>query len=195
MPGSAENMLHQLGQQRTTQFKFQHDTKGKITEPKVLFSKDVTVDDPFSHLDLRVAKIVSVKDHPNADKLYVVELDVGEKRTVCAGLKESYTKEELKDKLVVLVYNLQPADLRGVESQGMILAAVKKDAVRILQPKGKPGDLVGIAGVPRHPKPVTFNEFTKIKMQTSKTKVLYKDKELTTDEGPVFSELDEAKVR
>ena len=142
-----------------------------------------------------VAKIVSVKDHPNADKLYVVELDVGEKRTVCAGLKESYTKEELKDKLVVLVYNLQPADLRGVESQGMILAAVKKDAVRILQPKGKPGDLVGIAGVPRHPKPVMFNEFTKIKMQTSKTKVLYKDKELTTDERPVFSELDEAKVR
>ncbi|MAF35048.1 methionine--tRNA ligase [Candidatus Woesearchaeota archaeon] len=195
MPGSAENMLRQLGQQRTTEFKFQHDTKGKITEPKVLFSKDITIDDPFSTLDLRVAKIVDVKDHPNADKLYVVELDVGEKRTVCAGLREHYDKEELKGKLVVLVYNLQPAELRGVQSQGMMLAAVKKDAVRILQPKGKPGDLVSVEGLPRHPKPITINEFAKIKMQTSKTKVLYKDKELKTDSGSVFSELDEAKIK
>jgi methionyl-tRNA synthetase len=188
-------MLRQLGQQRTPEFKFQHDTKGKITEPKVLFSKDITIDDPFSTLDLRVAKIVDVKDHPNADKLYVVELDVGEKRTVCAGLREHYDKEELKGKLVVLVYNLQPAELRGVQSQGMMLAAVKKDAVRILQPKGKPGDLVSVEGLPRHPKPITINEFAKIKMQTSKTKVLYKDKELKTDSGSVFSELDEAKIK
>ena len=76
-------------------------------------------------VELRVGKIVSVEDHPNADKLYVVTLDDGTEqgRTVCAGIKAYYSVEELVNKSVVFVANLKPRPLRGVVSEGMMLAA------------------------------------------------------------------------
>ena len=79
----------------------------------------------FTKVDLRTAKITSVEDHPNADKLYVVKLDDGSEsgRTVCAGLKEYYTPDEMTGMLVVFVANLEPRKLRGVVSEGMMLAA------------------------------------------------------------------------
>lgn len=79
----------------------------------------------FMKVELKVGKIKSVEDHPNADKLYVVNLDDGssEGRTICAGLKEHYTTEDLHGKSVVFVANLAPRKLRGVMSEGMMLAA------------------------------------------------------------------------
>ena len=78
----------------------------------------------FMKVDLKVGKITNVEDHPNADKLYVVTLDDGESgRTVCAGLKEYYSADELLGKTVVFVANLKPRPLRGVTSEGMMLAA------------------------------------------------------------------------
>ena len=81
--------------------------------------------DTFMKVELRVGKIVSVEDHPNADRLYVVHLDDGseEGRVICAGIKAFYSAEELNGKSVVFVANLQPRPLRGVVSQGMMLAA------------------------------------------------------------------------
>ena len=79
----------------------------------------------FMEVNLRVGRITSVADHPNADKLYVVQLDDGtaESRTICAGLKEHYTPEEMEGKSVVFVENLKPRPLRGITSEGMMLAA------------------------------------------------------------------------
>ena len=79
----------------------------------------------FMKVNLRVGRIVSVEDHPNADKLYVVRLDDGtdDGRTICAGLKAYYEPEEMEGKLVVFVENLKPRPLRGVTSEGMMLAA------------------------------------------------------------------------
>lgn len=79
----------------------------------------------FMKVDLRVGKITSVEDHPNADKLYVVKLDDGTDngRTICAGLKNYYTIEEMTGKTIVFVSNLKPRPLRGVTSEGMMLAA------------------------------------------------------------------------
>jgi len=79
----------------------------------------------FMEVELRVGKIISVNDHDNADKLYVVKLDDGseEGRTICAGLKEYYQAAEMVGKLVVFVANLKPRKLRGVMSEGMMLAA------------------------------------------------------------------------
>ena len=76
-------------------------------------------------VELRVGKIVSVEDHPNADRLYVVKLDDGNdlQRTICAGIKEYYSVDELMNKSVVFVANLKPRPLRGVVSEGMMLAA------------------------------------------------------------------------
>ncbi|MCH1461576.1 MAG: methionine--tRNA ligase subunit beta, partial [Candidatus Poseidonia sp.] len=81
--------------------------------------------DTFLKVNLRVGCIKKVEDHPNADKLYVVHLDDGTEdgRTICAGLKEFYKPEEMEGKSVVFVENLKPRPLRGVTSEGMMLAA------------------------------------------------------------------------
>ncbi|KAJ3108870.1 Aminoacyl tRNA synthase complex-interacting multifunctional protein 1 [Phlyctochytrium planicorne] len=97
-------------------------------------------------LDLRVGKIVSVQRHAQADTLYVEEVDVGEDkpRTVVSGLVKYMKESDLQDKLVVLLCNLKPVKMRGVESQAMVLAATSVDGttVELLEaPKGsKPGD-------------------------------------------------------
>ena len=79
----------------------------------------------FMQVDLRVGTILTVEDHPNADRLYVVKLDdgSGEGRTICAGLKQFYQPGEMEGKNVVFVSNLEPRPLRGVVSEGMMLAA------------------------------------------------------------------------
>lgn len=81
--------------------------------------------DTFMKVELRTGLITNVEDHPNADKLYVVSVDDGtsEGRVVCAGLKPYYSIEEMSGKSVVFVANLEPRKLRGVMSQGMLLAA------------------------------------------------------------------------
>ena len=85
----------------------------------------------FSQLEIKVGTIVDVKDHPDADKLYVLTVDIGtETRQIVAGMKEYYTVDEIKGKQIVVIVNLEPAKIRGVESQGMLLAAEKDgDAV------------------------------------------------------------------
>ena len=81
--------------------------------------------DTFMSVELRTGTITSVEDHPNADKLYVIHIDDGSDngRTVCAGLKPYYSVEEMLEKQVVFVANLEPRKLRGVLSEGMICAA------------------------------------------------------------------------
>jgi len=79
----------------------------------------------FEKLDLRVAEIKKVEEIKGADKLYKLTLDVGElgERTICAGIKSYYTKDELKGKKIIYFSNLKPRMLKGIESQGMLLAA------------------------------------------------------------------------
>jgi len=93
-----------------------------------------TIED-FKKLELKVAEIKEVKDHPNADKLYVVTVDLGGRtKQLVAGIKGSYKKEDLLGKQVVVVDNLQPAVLRGVESQGMLLATADAQGIAIVSP-------------------------------------------------------------
>lgn len=110
------------------------ELSGEKEEPKVKNEKqepkkdksakeEISIDD-FAKLDLRLAEIVSCKAHPAADRLLVLQLKVGdEKRQVVSGIAKWYKPEELVGKKVVMVYNLAPIELRGIESQGMILAA------------------------------------------------------------------------
>ena len=93
-----------------------------------------TIDD-FKKLELKVARIIEVTDHPNADRLYVLKVDLGDKqKQIVAGIKASYQKEELVGKLIVVVDNLDPAILRGVESQGMLLAASDDSGTSVVGP-------------------------------------------------------------
>jgi methionine--tRNA ligase beta chain len=80
--------------------------------------------DDFRRLELRVATITAAAPHPNADRLIVLTIDLGgEVRQLVAGIRAHYAPEDLIGKQIVVVANLQPATLRGVESQGMLLAA------------------------------------------------------------------------
>ena len=82
----------------------------------------------FKKIDLRIARIIDVQDVTGADKLWKLTVDIGtEKKEMVAGVKPAYTKESLLGKWVVVVNNLAPAVIRGVESRGMLLAA--KDAL------------------------------------------------------------------
>ncbi len=93
-----------------------------------------TIDD-FKKLELRIAKIIEVNDHPNADKLYLIKVSLGDReKQLVAGIKLSYTKEELLGKLVVVVDNLEPAVIRGQTSEGMILAVKYSAGIVVLKP-------------------------------------------------------------
>ncbi|MFA5144285.1 MAG: hypothetical protein WC522_09025 [Candidatus Omnitrophota bacterium] len=89
----------------------------------------------FRKIELKIARIKEVNDHPNADRLYVIIVEAGDKtKQIVAGIKNSYKKEDLVGKKVVLVDNLDPAVLRGVESQGMLLAASDEKGISIITP-------------------------------------------------------------
>lgn len=92
----------------------------------------------FSKLDLKVGRIIEVDVHPNADKLYLVKVDIGEKvLQLVAGIRLSYGPEDLKGKLAAILTNLEPREIRGVASEGMLLAAQGSQGVRILTIDGE----------------------------------------------------------
>ncbi len=95
--------------------------------------------DDFMKIDMRIGRIISVEDHPNADKLFVITIQDSpdSERKVCAGFKGIYDKQELEGLDVVFVANLEPRELRGVLSEGMILAADDGQGnIRVLTPDG-----------------------------------------------------------
>ncbi len=94
----------------------------------------ITIDD-FAKVELRTAEVLSVEEHPNADRLLVLRIRLGEEeRRLVAGIRAHYAPDELVGKTIIVVANLQPAMLRGVESQGMLLAVRDGDAVHVLTP-------------------------------------------------------------
>ena len=89
--------------------------------------------DEWKKLDLRVGEIIEVEDIEGADKLYKLKVDLGtETRTIVAGLKPYYQKEELDGKRCIVFVNLEPRVIKGIESKGMLLAAVNKDESKII---------------------------------------------------------------
>jgi len=89
----------------------------------------------FRGLELRVGTVKQAEPHPNADRLLVLHVDLGtEERQVVAGIRAHYDPAALVGRQVVVVANLEPAKLRGVESQGMVLAAADGERVVLLRP-------------------------------------------------------------
>ena len=89
--------------------------------------------DDFLKLEMRVATVTRAESHPNADKLLVLQLDLGDsQRQIVAGLRGHYEPEELEGKQIVVVTNLAPRMMRGQESQGMLLAAVSEDRSQVV---------------------------------------------------------------
>ena len=95
----------------------------------------ITIDD-FRKVELRVGRVIAAEPHPNADRLLVLKVDLGaEQRQIVAGIRASYADPSvLVGRDVVVVANLEPAKLRGVESQGMLLATQDAGGVTLLRP-------------------------------------------------------------
>jgi methionine--tRNA ligase beta chain len=92
----------------------------------------ITFDD-FAKLDLRVARVIEARPHPNADRLLLLKVDLGdEQRQIVAGIRQFYEPESLVGRLVVVVRNLAPRAMRGEESQGMLLAASSADKSQVV---------------------------------------------------------------
>ncbi len=143
---------------------------------KPLFAKielETASEDAASRFDVRVARILDVKPHPNADKLYILTVDFGEgRRDIVAGIRADYTPEQLGGRAIAYLMNLQPARLRGIESRGMLLAGEDEHTVGLVFPPEDANvgtQILGVAGAPELP----FSEFQKHKLQVGEEGRVY----------------------
>jgi len=162
----------------TTGSRFPPEKAGISTETEAAGTKTPGAKPDPGVLDLIVAEIIKVEKHPNADKLYVETLDdgSGKERVIVSGLVPYYAPEELLGKHIVLVNNLKPAKLRGVESMGMLLAAQAEGAVEVLEaPWAAPGTRAKIGSFKHGSEKITIDQFFALKFSA--------DAHLVTCEG------------
>lgn len=166
-----------------------------------------------SRLDLRIGKILSATKHPDADSLYLEEIDIGEEkpRTVVSGLAEYVPLEELQDRLVVMMCNLKPVNMRGIKSEAMLMAASvtgtdgKRQVIPLNPPaECKPGDRVVVKGYEHetagepdeqlNPKKKIFEALKPDLCTSSEGVAEYKGSPLVTSAGQVTSSLTNAQI-
>lgn len=200
MPEFSKNLQSQLNKKNLTWKDLNFDLKNhKINKAEILIRRieKEEIKEKFP-LTLKVGKIIKVKDHPDADKLIVLDVELGrEKRQLVAGLKGYYNNEELVNKKIIVVTNLKPAKLRGIESKGMLLAAEDKNDVGLLIVNdAKPGDVCSFNGLENSGKEISFENFLKIKINAKGGKVFYGNKELKVNKEAVSVEkVKEGRVR
>lgn len=167
--GNYENLIN--SKINKPEILFKKLEKDFIEELKVKFSgeKKQKPQELFSKLNLKVGKIIEVKKHPKADKLYIEKVDMGngEIRQIVSGLVPYYKEEELLNKKIILAYNLKPAVLRGEESNGMLLAAETKDReiVEVISTDCEIGKSVAIEGSIPNKEEITIEEFFSVPMK------------------------------
>ena len=174
LPGFSEKLTRQIGLSNLSWADINFSlTAHKVGKAEVLFRKMEIKSDKVFPLDLRVAKILEVKDHPDAEKLYVLQVDLGsEKRQLVAGLRKHYTSSGLLGKTIIIVSNLKHAKLRGVESQGMLLAGDDGKSVGLLTTDAPSGTKVELAGYSSNQKTISYEEFQKIKIEIQQGKAI-----------------------
>lgn len=154
-PGTKEQMKGGGGEEKKVKEKT--EKKGEKKEKKQQSAAASADSKPVdvSRLDLRIGCIVTAKKHPDADSLYVEEVDVGEAapRTVVSGLVNHVPLEQMQNRMVVLLCNLKPAKMRGVLSQAMVMCASSPEKVEILAPPNGsvPGDRITFDAFPGEP--------------------------------------------
>ncbi|MGC8645192.1 MAG: methionine--tRNA ligase [Thermoplasmata archaeon] len=168
LPRTSKLILSWLGHQEPVMLSedLQLPVARLSSKPERLFEKIV---DQRINLKLIVARIEKVEDHPNAEKLYVLDLDLGsEKRRIISGIKDSYSPSDLIGKKIIMVYNLKPASIRGLTSNGMLLAAEDEKGVHLLlAPETvKEGEQVDLGGLETDDSELTIDEFRKMDIKT-----------------------------
>ena len=152
----------------------------------------------FFPADLRVAEIESVESHPDADKLYVLRIRIGEeKRQIVAGLRGIYGSEDLAGRGIVVVANLKHASIRGVRSQGMLLAAEGGGKIVLVEaPGSESGDAVAADGLESGGAVISVEDFYKLGLKVEGGKVFFGERALKTGKGSVCADAaDGSKIR
>ncbi|KAL6532185.1 hypothetical protein OROGR_014155 [Orobanche gracilis] len=180
----------------------------KSSEAKIKISPPTDAEISISRLDIRVGLITKAQKHPDADSLYVEEIDVGEPqpRTVVSGLVKYIPLENMQNRKVCVLCNLKPAAMRGIKSQAMVLAASNNDHTKVElvePPKGAVvGERVSIAGYEGlsddvlNPKKKVW-ETLQVDLHTNKDLVAcYKNLPFTTSAGVcTVSSISEGSIR
>jgi methionine--tRNA ligase beta chain len=157
--------------------------------------------EPFAKLNLKVAKVIGVSEHYKADKLLLINIDLGkgETRQLVAGLRPFYEDPQiLVGKHIICVTNLEHANLRGEMSQGMLLAAETEDVKTVMvveAPDSEPGSQVFIEGIEIGKETIKFDDFMKTGIYVHDSMIMYKGKQLQTDSEKICSKIKNGKVR
>src|SRR5467141_2934367 len=174
LPFSSSRLWHALGYDTDVHAQTWDEALGDVPAGqalrvgKPLFTKidlSEAKETSADRLDLRVAQIADVQEHPNADNLYVLQVTSGEeRRQIVAGIRKNYSKDQLRGRKIVVLVNLEPAKLRGIQSRGMLLAGEDKADVGLVRPPDTApvgSQVLGVRGAPVLP----FSEFQKYKLQ------------------------------
>ncbi|MBN2545803.1 MAG: methionine--tRNA ligase [Spirochaetes bacterium] len=153
----------------------------------------------FNKLHLKAGKIIEVKRHPRADKLYIEKVDLGnnEIRQIVSGLVPYYKEEELLNKKIILVYNLKPAVLRGEKSEGMLLAAENenREIVEVISPDCNIGDIISIDDAEPNISEISIEEFFSVPLTVDNFEIKYEDKNLKVNNKKItVQQVKEGKV-
>ncbi len=188
IPESAQRIAEQLD------FKFVNFSELKfgsnkyiLTEQKILFPKIEIENIPVFPLNLKVAEVLDAKRIPDADKLYVLQISLGnEKRQIVAGMVPFYSEEEIIGKHIVVVSNIKKTKLRGFESDGMLLAGSKDGKVILLEaPNSSSGAEISVSGFLNNANKISFDDFKKVKLDVKYKQVWFNNKLLKTDKEDV----------
>ena len=201
LPEFSEKVYVSLGEKKLTWGDFSFKWKGKVLKVPLLVNKlEKAVSKDKFPLQLAVGQVVEVNDHPNADSLYLLKVDLGKlgKRQVVAGLKKYLSKEDLRGRKAVFVANMKPAKLRGELSEAMILAVDDGVHVGVLETdKTSAGEEVHFEDTENASAEITFEDFLKVVMEVRAGKVWWDGKKLygVSEEVKVHGINDGAKVR
>ncbi|XP_073133422.1 probable methionine--tRNA ligase [Henckelia pumila] len=204
----AKKISEKLKETKISDGKTKKDQPKKSADAKPKVSSPAETEVSISRLDIRVGLIVKAQKHPDADSLYVEEIDVGEPqpRTVVSGLVKYIPLEEMQNRKVCVLCNLKPAAMRGIKSQAMVLAASNSDHTKVELVEPPPDAIVGervtvpgFEGLPDdvlNPKKKVW-ETVQVDLQTSKELVAcYKDLPLATSTGVCsVSSISEGSIR
>jgi len=144
-----------------------------------------------TEIDFEVGKIIEIARHPNAEKLYVekVQMGGGEVRQIVSGLVPYFQETELLGKSALIVKNLKAATLRGVESQGMLLAAENAESkLELVSPQNEPGAKAAVAGAHNKPpaREITIDQFFTVKLEVKAGALLANGKPLQVGGKPIL---------
>ncbi len=200
LPEFSQKVFSVLGEKDPVFGDINFKWKGKVKIVPLLVNKVEIARKETFPLRLTVGKILEVKDHPNADSLYLLKVDLGNLglKQVVAGLKKHFRTEDLQGRKAVFVANMKPAKLRGEMSEAMVLAADDGAHVGLLEvQKMNPGDVVHFDGTENAHAEIAFEDFLKINMLVRAGQVFWEGKKLISpsEEVRVHGVNDGAKVR